>query len=319
MMGSPKTEEGRDNDETQHSVTLTTGFWMMETQVTQTQWVAIMGKNPSYFIEEEGEKLPVEHVSWGACKKFCLKCTELGLPIELPTEAQWEYACRAGSTTAYFWGKSLKGDKANCNGNYPCGTSSKGIRVGTPTTVGRYDPNEWGLYDMHGNVWEWCEDKYGKYSSEENVTDPIGASSGFYRVIRGGSWNKGAKRCRSAARGYESKGSHNYELGFRCVCLINNSGEKQLEIDEKKTRELSGEKEVRRPTKAIPVKSKPGCKKVVAKSSSKAAPAAKKTAVKKTCAKKAVANSRSQTTTPSNEKSLLGRITNGIKDYLSFG
>ncbi|MBR0237028.1 MAG: SUMF1/EgtB/PvdO family nonheme iron enzyme [Thermoguttaceae bacterium] len=200
MMGSPSSESGRDNDETQHQVTLTKGFWMMETEVTQKQWKAVMGNNPSNF---KGDDLPVESVSWNDCQEFCKKCTQLGLPVQLPTEAQWEYACRAGTTGAYsgnldemawYWDNSNK----------------------TTHSVGTKKPNAWGLYDMHGNVWEWCQDWKADYPSG-SVTDPAGPSSGSVRVIRGGSWCYIARFCRSAIRYSSAPDNRDDLLGFRCV------------------------------------------------------------------------------------------------------
>ena len=211
MMGSPTSENGRNDDEKQHQVTLTKGFWMMETEVTQKQWKAVMGNNPSNF---KGDDLPVEQVSWNDCQEFCKKCVQLGLLVQLPTEAQWEYACRAGSTTAYFWGNALNGDKANCDGNYPCGTTTIGKYLKKTTPVGSYAANAWGLYDMHGNVWEWCQDWFGDYPSG-SVTDPTGPSNGSDRVIRGGSWNSDARSCRSAYRFYNEPGYRSNRLGFR--------------------------------------------------------------------------------------------------------
>ena len=216
MMGSPKSEEGHADREKQHKVTLTKGFWMMETQVTQKQWKAVMGNNPSNF---KGDDLPVEMVSWNDCQEFCKKCVSLGLLVQLPTEAQWEYACRAGSTTAYFWGNALNGDKANCDGNYPCGTTTKGTYLKKTTPVGGYAANPWGLYDMHGNVWEWCQDWYGDYPSG-SVTDPTGPSTGSLRVFRGGSWYGYARGCRSAGRGNSVPDYRSNGLGFRCARSI---------------------------------------------------------------------------------------------------
>ncbi len=213
MMGSPTSEDGRYSHETQHQVTLTKGFWMMETQVTQKQWKAIMGNNPSSY---KGDDLPVENVSWNDCQKFCKKCAQFGLPVQLPTESQWEYACRAGSTTAYFWSNALNGDKANCYGMSPCGTTTEGKYIGKTTPVGSYQPNAWGLYDMHGNVWEWCQDWYGDYP-KGNVTDPTGPSSGSLRVIRGGGWDSNAQNCRSACRYCSEPGVRSSRLGFRVV------------------------------------------------------------------------------------------------------
>ena len=202
MMGSPESEKERDDVETQHIVTLTKGFWMMETQVTQKQWEAVMGDNPSYF---KGDDLPVEQVSWFDCQEFCKKCSELGLPVQLPTEAQWEYACRAGTTGAYagnldemawYWGNCYKTETTN--------------------PVGKKTPNAWGLYDMHGNVWEWCQDWYGPYPGG-SVTDPTGPSIGSYRIYRGGSWEFNAGSCRSACRLFFFPADRRVHLGFRVV------------------------------------------------------------------------------------------------------
>ena len=215
-MGSPVTEKERNNDENQYVVILSKGFWIMETEVTQKQWKAVMGNNPSGF---KGDDLPVEQVSWHDCQKFCNQCAELGLPLQLPTEAQWEYACRAGSKTAFFWGNALKGDKANCDGNYPYGTKVKGVFVNETTPVGCYSPNAWGLYDMHGNVWEWCRED-ANYSSEDKNNASNARST---KVARGGSWVDNAKDCRSACRFLYDPNTHQNLLGFRCVVISQNS------------------------------------------------------------------------------------------------
>ena len=202
-MGSPSSEPGRYDDETQHSVTLTRGFWMLETQVTQAMWQSVMGNNPSYF---KGDQNPVEQVSWGECQDFCRQLSsKLSGKVSLPTEAQWEYACRAGTTGAYAgdldamaWYGSNSGDKTH--------------------PVGQKKPNAWGLYDMHGNVWEWCSDWYGKdYYTESPTSDPTGPDSGSDRVNRGGSWDSIAGDCRSASRNYRGPGNRNPYLGFRIV------------------------------------------------------------------------------------------------------
>ena len=172
MMGSPESEENRDEElEEQHQVTLTKGFWIMETEVTQKQWKAIMGKRPddSY----KGDKLPVECVSWNECQDFCAQCAQFGLKLQLPTEAQWEYACRAGSR-GMFAGDLNKMAWHDGNSGYK------------PQPVGTKKPNAWGLYDMHGNAHEWCQDVKEEYSSE-SVTDPTGPSYGNRRIYRGGS------------------------------------------------------------------------------------------------------------------------------------
>ena len=224
MMGSPTDELGRDSDETQHQVTLTRGYWLGTYEVTQAQYEAVMGTNPSYF---KGADFPVEKVSWYNAMDFCAKLTDIeraagrlpeGYEYTLPTEAQWEYACRAETTTALNSGKNLS-DKNKCPemdevGWYEYNSDS------TTHPVGQKMPNAWGLYDMHGNVFEWCLDWYGSYPSSA-VTDPKGSSSGSYRVIRGGSWNFNAYSCRSAYR-FDSTPSdfnRNY-FGFRVALSI---------------------------------------------------------------------------------------------------
>ena len=219
MMGSPSTEEGHDNDETQHHVTLTKGYWLGETEVTQAQWESVMGSNPSYF---KGASRPVEKVSWEDCQEFIAKVNrearrQLGGEARLPTEAEWEYACRAGTQTAYSWGNSLNGDKANCDGNYPYGTTIKGTYKQETVNVCSYSPNVWGFYDMHGNVFEWCQDWYGTYPSGA-VIDPTGSASGDNRVLRGGHWYDFAGFCRSANRGRDGPGIRDDICGFRLCC-----------------------------------------------------------------------------------------------------
>jgi len=209
-MGSPASEEGRSDDETQHQVTLTRGFWMLETPVTQAMWASVMGNNPSYY---KGAKLPVETVSWNTCQEFIQKLNGLnaapaGFRFSLPTEAQWEYACRAGTTTACHFGNTLTQQQANFSGNQT-------------TEVGKYPANAWSLYDMHGNVWEWCLDRYDDYPSGA-VTDPTGASSGGARVIRGGSWLTDVQTCRSAWRGPEFLLTQDAHIGFR-LALVSES------------------------------------------------------------------------------------------------
>ena len=221
MMGSPSTEEGRSGDETQHHVTLTKGYWLGETEVTQAQWESVMGDNPSRF---KGASRPVENVSWEDCQEFIAKVNrearrQFGGDARLPIEAEWEYACRAGTQTAYSWGNLLNGDKANCDGNYPCGTTIKGTYKQETVNVCSYSPNAWGFYDMHGNVYEWCQDWYGTYPSGA-VTDPTGSASGDNRVLRGGSWCFNARYCRSAFRFRFWPGFRNFYCGFRLCCSV---------------------------------------------------------------------------------------------------
>ena len=203
QMGSPRDEAARYDDETQHQVTLSRGFWMLETVVTQEMWEKVMGNNPSNF---KGANLPVERVSWDDSQEYIKKLNDLkiapaGFKFSLPTEAQWEYACRAGTTTAYHFGNTLTQQQANFGGNQT-------------RDVGSYPANAWGLRDMHGNVWEWCADWFGDYPSGA-VTDPTGAERGSVRVIRGGSWYNLAEDCRSALRGRHDPSYRSSDIGLR--------------------------------------------------------------------------------------------------------
>ena len=200
VMGGSEYEFGSLPSEKLHQVVLNNGFWMMETQVTQKQWQVVMGYNPSLIV---GDNLPVNNVTWFDCQDFCMKCTQLGLPIQLPTESQWEYACRvgypgpfAGNLDAMAWYSANSGGK--------------------PRSVGMKQPNAWGLYDMHGNVEEWCFDWYNEYP-DGIVVDYAGPYEGSFRVLRGGSWNVPAEDCRSACRGCQEPGFASNEVGFRCV------------------------------------------------------------------------------------------------------
>ena len=218
MVGSPKGEASRESDEQQHKVVLTKGFWLAETECTQAQWQAVMGKNPGKH-KNAGGKAPVEQVTWDEVKKFMAKLQAGGtlnkeLRATLPTEAQWEYACRAGSREATYFGNRLSSNQANVNGQSPYGGAAKGANKGRPVVVKSYPANRWGLYDMHGNVWEWVFSIYEPYTSTAK-TDPLGPQKGWKRVIRGGSWKQGAKYARSANRGsFWSHIKHDY-LGFR--------------------------------------------------------------------------------------------------------
>jgi len=214
MMGSPSGESGRDSDEKQHKVNLTRGFYIQTTEVTQGQWESVMGNNPSEF--KKGDNYPVENVSWSDAQRFIRKLNQKeGIDkYRLPTEAEWEYACRAGTTTPFSFGRCLSIDQANYNGKYPLGGCSKGKYRKKIVSVASFSPNAWGLYDMHGNVWEWCQDWYDDYPSG-SVTDPNGPSSGSSRVYRGGSWINNARNCRSANRCFNSQGYRYGNLGFR--------------------------------------------------------------------------------------------------------
>ena len=215
MMGKPANEKVRSDNETQHRVRLTKGFWLGKYPVTQRQWRSVIGSNPSEFT---GDDFPVENVSWYDCQAFIKKVNAaLGCGARLPTEAEWEYACRAGTTTAYFWGNALNGDRANCNGCwYTFGTKTNGLYLKKTTPVGKYGANPWGLCDMHGNVYEWCADWYGDYSGD--AVDPSGPASGDSRVVRGGSWKAHPIFCRSAYRIFGLPGAHFDDRGFRLSC-----------------------------------------------------------------------------------------------------
>lgn len=199
MMGSPEDEPGRYTGERLHAVNLKNPFYMQTTELTQAQWKALMGKNPSSH-KRCGETCPAEEVSWEDAQQFIQKLNqkEGTNKYRLPTEAEWEYACRAGSTTAFPNGGITKlqcdrEDNLDSIGWY-CGNSNNMIQP-----VARKKPNAWGLYDMHGNVQEWCQDWFGVYPYDE-VTNPKGPPSGSYRVMRGGVWYSPARDCRSASR-----------------------------------------------------------------------------------------------------------------------
>ena len=206
IMGSPKDELGRHlsyPDETQHEVTLTQGFWMLETEVTREMWKSVTGEDPSQYRYEDNSKiLPVRNVSWEDCREYigelnALKAAPGGYKFSFPTEAQWEYACRAGTMTALNNGKNLTSSTDICRNMNEVGWyKSLDYNI---HKVGLKKPNAWGLYDMHGNVSEWCLDRFGPYQND-SVTDPTGPETGSYRVDRGGSWCHVAGCCRSAYR-----------------------------------------------------------------------------------------------------------------------
>jgi formylglycine-generating enzyme required for sulfatase activity len=208
-MGSPPEEAGRDDDEKLHEVTISKPFYLQTTEVTQGQWKRVMRANPSRF-KECGDDCPVENVSWDDAQKFIKRLNEMEgnnkFKYRLPTEAEWEYACRARNNTPF----SFKGDASKLNeyGWY----SSNSERQTHP--VKTLKPNLLGLYDMHGNVWEWCQDRYGDYPSSP-ITDPKGPAASLGRVFRGGGWYGDAQDCRVADRYYFPPVFRNLALGFR--------------------------------------------------------------------------------------------------------
>jgi len=215
-MGSPKKEKGRGDDEKQVKVTITRAFELGKTVVTQQQWIEVMETTP--WKREYGNNYPAVNVSWNDATKFCKKLTALERKsgklsakqkYRLPTEAEWEYACRAGTTTAYSCG-----DDESSLGDYAWYDDNSGAELHEVATK---KPNPWGLFDMHGNVWEWCEDWYTE--SLSGGDDPKGPSAGSYRVLRGGNW-RSASGCRSASRLYSSPASRDGYCGFRIVRVL---------------------------------------------------------------------------------------------------
>ena len=221
MMGSPENEQGRYDNEDYHQVSLSQSFWLGETPVTQALYAAITGKNPSYFKKP---RLPVEQVSWDDAQAFIKIVNSLhpSLTVRLPWEAEWEYACRAGTTTAFHWGHEINLDLANY-----CGTWDDYQRFGTgakqaTTSVRRYPCNACGLYDMHGNVWEWCEDVWELSLGIQEATDPfqstvsrLPASGALRRVLSGGSWFNSGRNVRSAYRNRNAPDDRINYIGFR--------------------------------------------------------------------------------------------------------
>ncbi|MDB6064030.1 MAG: hypothetical protein JWR26_238 [Pedosphaera sp.] len=239
LMGSPTNEAQRGpGSETQHLVALSKGFYMSRFLVTQGNYLSLMSTNPSYFTPANGFTTdlsrPVEQVSWSDAVTYCVVLTAqeraagrifTNWVYRLPTEAEWEYACRAGTTTTFYNGNDLRSGMANFDGLYEytggVGTvfNGSGVYLNRTVAVGGYQPNAWGLYDMAGNVWEWCQDWYGTFSTL-GVVDPAGPVSGTARVFRGGSLNAIAKSCRSANRDFYDPSSSFNTLGFRVVLSV---------------------------------------------------------------------------------------------------
>ena len=232
IMGSPASEGGHPG-EIQHEVTISKPFYIQNTEVTLGQWRAVMGKR--FFFPRKGkDNMPVVKVSWYDCINFIEKLNKkMGEGYyRLPTEAEWEYACRAGSTHVYTWGEKIDCTMAMFCNNTLKGKGciqyfkSRGLEPDQPAPVGSFSPNAWGIYDMHGNVWEWCHDWYGHYP-QNPVADPCGPKTGTNRIRRGGSWFGPAERCRSANRNSGHPASRFRTTGFRlvwcekadCICL----------------------------------------------------------------------------------------------------
>ena len=241
-MGSPISEALRGLAEVLHLVTISRGFWMEKFLVTQGDYLAVVGSNPSYFngVQFNGVSnvdygtdltRPVEQVSWIDATNYCALRTQqeragglipTNYVYRLPTESEWEYADRAGTNTAFYLGSGLYSGQANFDGLYEYDASvgtisnASGIYLGQTTAVGSYQPNAWGLYDMIGNVFEWCQDWYGTYPGG-SVIDPQGAVSGSHRVIRGGYFDDAARYCRSAYRINNLPANGTNNIGFRVL------------------------------------------------------------------------------------------------------
>jgi formylglycine-generating enzyme required for sulfatase activity len=199
--------------ETQHRVILTQGYWLADTTCTQALWQAVLGDNPSQF---KGEDRPVETVSWNDVQRFIARLNKRvpGGDFRLPTEAEWEFACRAGTRTAFWFGDQVSPEQVNYDGDYPYAGGSKGLSRGETVEVKALPCNGWGLYQMHGNVWEWCQDWLGD-NPTETVVDPTGPVGGEGRVLRGGSWFSGGRSVRSANRNHDDPGNRHDNYGFR--------------------------------------------------------------------------------------------------------
>lgn len=230
-MGSPRAEFGRSPDEPRHRVILSHGFWLGQRQVTQEQYEAVMPQNPSYF---RGRDAPVDSVTYSEALQFCRQLTALaqgqnlltaGYRFCLPSEAQWEYACRTGDEAPFHYGDTLDAHRANFDGYRSYRAEKSPYRQRT-CPVGTFAPNAWGLFDMHGNIREWCLDGYGPYrvASGAAVCDPRGDCARYGMVHRGGGWGSCGSQCRSAARGWHSPEIRSYYQGFRVALCKQKSG-----------------------------------------------------------------------------------------------
>ncbi|MEH2365038.1 SUMF1/EgtB/PvdO family nonheme iron enzyme [Nostoc sp.] len=231
-MGSPRREAERyDSESPPHQVTVP-GFFMGKYLVTQEQYQAIMGSNINIFQKIlgnnnnpsnfKGDKLPVEQISWDEAVEFCKKLNQkTRRKYRLPSEAEWEYACRAGTTTPFYFGETITTDLVNYNGNYPYGSAPKGEYREQTTNIGIFPPNSFGLYDMHGNVWEWCQDAYNDnyQGAPKNGSAWLTSKNNDIKLLRGGSWLDSMRNCRSAIRGNYARAFRITDVGFRVVAV----------------------------------------------------------------------------------------------------
>ena len=225
-IGSPEIEEGHRSDEIARDFSVARPLLFSTYPVTQQQWSSVMLENPSLFRRKDVADLPqhpVENITWLQAMEFIEKinrsCQIPGWRYRLPTEAEWEYACRAGTLSAFYFGNALNGSEANCDGSFPYGHEEPGPAISFPTVVGRYEPNAWGLFDMHGNVWEWCEtDRTSETSSASSINTVGVLSDDTNRTLRGGAWNSFPVACRSAVRSIQPLTFCDATSGLRVVC-----------------------------------------------------------------------------------------------------
>ncbi|MCY7408529.1 MAG: formylglycine-generating enzyme family protein, partial [Alkalinema sp. CAN_BIN05] len=231
QMGSPEDEPERNNNEGPQHLVRVPDFFMGKYQVTQAQWRSVsnypqenikLNSNPSNF---KGDDLPVEQVSWDECVEFCMRLsTRTGRHYRLPSESEWEYACRGGTETPFAFGKTLTTELANYDGNYSYANGPKGEYLNKTTSVGQFVANTFGLYDMHGNIYEWCEDhwhrNYEKAPDDGSAWLKNTSKRDSARVLRGGSWIFVPGRCRSAFRNFNVAGTRNDFIGFRVVSCV---------------------------------------------------------------------------------------------------
>ncbi|WP_295486752.1 formylglycine-generating enzyme family protein [Accumulibacter sp.] len=214
QMGTPIDESERGAGEVAHEVRLSHGFWLADTACTQAFWLAVWPVNPSHF-QDHGDN-PVENVSWHDAQGFIGELNRRlpGLSARLPSEAEWEYACRAGTTTPFAFGDQITPEEVNYHGGYPYADGEKGIYRQRTVAAGSLPANPWGLYEMHGNVWEWCGDWYGDYPTEPQV-DPLGPRYGKQRILRGGTWGDPGRYARAGNRSRIEPAYRPRSSGFR--------------------------------------------------------------------------------------------------------
>ena len=240
LMGSAEADPGaREDEQPQHQVRISKPFYMGVYEVTQPEFEGLMEINPSSFTRseqpndasDEASQVPVDGLTWYQAIEFCRRLSDLpaektaGRVYRLPTEAEWEYACRAGTTTVFHLGETLSSTQANFNGEHPFGDAEPGPFLKRTTVIGSYEPNGFGLYDMHGNLHEWCMDRFDRdYYRVSPETDPLGSEQGTSRVIRGGDWYSDGRDCRSAFRYADIPDGRFYALGMRVVCELTSEG-----------------------------------------------------------------------------------------------